>query len=144
MIALMGLPFMAMSQTPLTKANASGVETKPRQARPNTPSLEAIYVEIVVTYNDKEGQSVKIEHAPNVFESVTDKESLEQLKSLSGKTYKNVPEAMSSLASMQYKFISNYQVPSKDGNSAHLVFEKRTLSKAAKEEIREKQAAGRE
>lgn len=136
MIAMMALPVAAFSQAALTKADSPSAETKTRQPRPNTESVEAIYVELVVSYNEKEGQTVKTQFGSEAFEKITDKESLVQMKELSERTYKTVPDAMAHLTSMNFKFLTSYELPGKDGkNSAHLIFEKRTLGRAMREEI---------
>lgn len=137
MIAMMALPMAAMSQAQLTKGDASATETRTRQARPNAESsVEAIYVELVVSYNEKEGQVIKSQLGNNVFDKVTDKETVMQIKELSDKAYKSVPDAMAELTAMNFKFLTSYELPNSSGkNSAHLIFEKRTLGRAVKEEM---------
>ncbi len=136
MMAMMALPIAAMSQAQLSKADGVS-ETRTRPARPNAESsVEAIYVELVVSYNEKEGQTIKTQIASDAFEKITDKESLAQLKELADKGFKSVPDAMSHLSSMNYKFLTSYELPSAAGRSnAHLIFEKRTLGRAVKEEM---------
>lgn len=138
MIALMALPFAAMSQAQLTDANAR--QPVGREGQPQS-SVEAIYVEIVVSYNDKDGQRIVSKVGEEALTSISDKETQVQMKSLSEKVFKSVPDAMAELAGHNFKFVTSYQVPSKDGDTAHLVFEKRTLSRAMQKEIQERDKA---
>lgn len=138
MIALMALPVAGFTQAQLTAADPSKTATKP--ARPNSESVEAIYVELVTSFNEKEGQVIEVHFGQEAFDKITDKESLVQLKDLSGKQFKSVPDAMAHLASLNFKYLDTYTIPGKDGkNQAHLIFEKRTLGRAAREDMREKQ-----
>ncbi|HEY8403906.1 MAG TPA: hypothetical protein VIK71_04800 [Flavobacteriales bacterium] len=140
-LAMLALPVAGFSQAQLTKPD--GADPKVRQARPNIESVEAIYVEIVVSNNEKEGQVIRTQIASEAFEKVTDKESIVQLKELSDKSYKTVPDAMADLASKHFKFVTSYQLVGKDGKpTAHLIFEKRALGKSAREEM-ERQTAPR-
>jgi hypothetical protein len=132
-IAMLALPVAGFSQAQLTKGDAAATEQR-KQARPNMESVEAIYVELVVSSNEKEGQTIRTQMASDAIEKTTDKESAIQLKELSDKAYKTVPDAMADLASMNFKFVTSYQLTGKDGKpTAHLVFEKRALGKAARE-----------
>jgi len=139
MIALMAFPVTFFGQAELSRMDAAGNKTRP--ARPNTESVEAIYVEVIVSFNEKEGQIVRTEFGSDGIENIGDKETVVQMKELSSKIFKTVPDAMKELASMNFKFLTTYEIPGKDGRpAAHLVFEKRVLGRAVREEM-EKQSA---
>ncbi len=141
MIALMALPIAGFSQAQISRADNTDGRREMRQN--SEPSVEAIYVEVVTSMSDKEGQTVHIEISSSLMESLTDKEAIVQLKDLSGKSFATVPDAMAFLAGQNFKFVTSYQLPDKMGrNSAHILMEKRTLSRAMRDEIRQKEAAG--
>jgi hypothetical protein len=132
-IAMLALPVAGFSQAQLTKSDAPAVEQR-KQARPNMESVEAIYVELIVTNNEKEGQTIRTQIANEAMEKITDKDSVVKLKERTDKGYKTVPDAMADLASKHFKFVTSYQLTGKDGKpTAHLIFEKRALGKAARE-----------
>lgn len=142
MIAMMAFPVVAFSQAELSKTEA--VETRARAARPGGESVEAIYVEVIATSSEKGETVVSLQLGNNAFDNVSDKESVVQLKSLSEMTFKTVPDAMAHLARLNFKYLDSYSLPSVNGHTAaHLIFEKRMLGKAAKEQMQEKQPSAK-
>lgn len=142
MIALMAFPAVAFSQTELKRGEST--ETKARPARPGAESVEAVYVEVIASASEKGETTVSVQMGNDVFDNSTDKESMVQLKTLSEMTFKTVPDAMAYLAKLNFKYLDSYTLPGANGrDTAHLVFEKRMLGKAAREEMQERQSVAK-
>jgi hypothetical protein len=120
--ALIAFPLVAMSQT--RTAPAAGENTQKSALTVQDP--EVLYVELVITESTAGGTNMRLDPGRDQFAGITDKEVLSQLSGFRAIPITTVPDAMTYLASLGYKYSGDYNVTFKERHETHLLFEKRT------------------
>ncbi len=123
LIALFAVPVAFSAQTK-DGAAVTAPAKKESQGTPAPESPQAVIAELIITENTGGGTTMRFDVGKSQPSYFSDKELVQQLAEMRGYQVYNVPDAMSYLLSVGFRYIDTYQVTLKERSETHLIFQK--------------------
>lgn len=132
MFVMIAAPVAAFSQTRLSatqtdKQDPSKKTEMTAATNPETP--EVIFGEIIITQNTMGGSVIRLEFGKEGMSSLEDKALIEQIGEARKRQFSNVPDALTFMATLGYKYVSSYTIGEGAKGETHLILEYRIKSK---------------
>lgn len=131
MMCLIAAPFAAFSQAKLSPA--SDKQESPKKTEMGAPSSdkapEALYGEIIITTNNMGGTVIRLEFGKEAMTQLEDKELITAIGEARKRQFTNVPDALTFMNTLGYKYLSSYTFGEGAKGETHLVLENRLNAK---------------
>jgi len=136
LMALIAAPIWAGAQTTKPAEKATGKQETKEITTPTSPagrkstvtSPESIFAELIVSENQMGGIVIRVDFGRDVLAGIEDKELMMRIKEAREVQFVAVPDALTYMNNMGFKFVTSYATTSKT-TETHMVLEKRMARK---------------
>ncbi len=133
-MALIAAPIWAGAQTTKPAEKTTGkpevkeIPAAPAGSKSTVTNPESIFAELIVSENQMGGIVIRIDFGRDALAGIEDKELMMKIKDAREIQFVAVPDALTYMNSMGFKFVTSYATTSKT-TETHMVLEKRMARK---------------
>jgi hypothetical protein len=137
-ILLAGLPFLGMAQTKQetidreTREKEMQMRAAQREAAGRGMEGESTFCDMILADNGIGGIVIKLDFGQEALQDNDDKELAVAIGEARNQKFTNVPDAMSYLSKLGFKYIASYNAGVAGKGETHLLFEKKALKRGGR------------